>query len=59
MSYTLKVEHNEVTDEYYIILPQAFLDESGWKEGDSLEWKVNKDGSFTLRKLNNEQRRKN
>lgn len=31
-------------------LPQDFLDEAGWKEGDVLEWIDNKDGSWSLKK---------
>jgi len=50
MTYTLKVEHNELTDEYYVILPKELLNQVGWVEGDNIKWKKNKDGSFTLTK---------
>lgn len=50
-SYSLRVEHNEVTDEYYIILPEQLLKEVGWKTGDNIKWKINKDGTFTLKKI--------
>jgi len=50
MIYTLKVEHNELTDEYYVILPKELLDQVGWVEGDNIKWKKNKDNSFTLTK---------
>ena len=35
-----------------LVLPftDEILDEAGWKEGDSLEWKDNKDGTFSLSK---------
>lgn len=52
MNYTLKVEHNEVTDEYYIVLPKKLLDQVGWVEGDKIKWKNNKNGSFSLIKEN-------
>lgn len=52
MSYTLKVEHNELTDEYYVILPKELLDQMGWVEGDQIKWKAKKDGSFILTKEN-------
>lgn len=52
MNYTLKVEHNENSDEYYIILPKELLDQVGWVEGDTIKWKTNKNGSFTLTKEN-------
>jgi len=50
MSYTLKVECNEVTGEYYIILPEKLLKEMGWKEGDKIKWTKKKD-SYILTKV--------
>ena len=50
MSYTLQVEQNELTGEYYIILPKNLLDSMGWVEDDKIEWKAQKDGSFILSK---------
>jgi hypothetical protein len=38
--------------ETYIELPDDLLEETGWKEYDELEWVDNKDGTFTLRKVN-------
>lgn len=48
-SYTIKLEEDENGD---LILPftDELLNEVGWKEGDTLGWKDNKDGSFTLSK---------
>ena len=34
-------------DEGILNLPPDLLEESGWKEGDTLDWKDNKDGSFS------------
>jgi len=48
MTYTLKVEQNELTSEYYIILPDELLKRVGWVEGDNIKWKPQKDGSFVL-----------
>jgi len=53
MDFKLTVEHNKLTDEYYIILPKKLLDRVGWVEGDKIEWKKNKNGSFTLTKEKN------
>lgn len=50
MSYTLKVEQNELTGEYYIILPEALLKEMNWKAGDKIKWIKRKD-SFVLKKI--------
>jgi len=52
MNYTLKVEYNENSDEYYVILPKNLLKELKWKNGDQIEWKVKKDGSIVLKKVN-------
>lgn len=48
--YTLKVEYNENSDEYYIILPKEFLDKAGWKEGDKIKWTKKKD-TYILTKV--------
>ena len=50
MTYTLKVERNELTDEYYVLLPQELLNKVGWVEGDDIKWQSQKDGSFILTK---------
>lgn len=31
-------------------LPEDLMEGAGWKEGDTLEWIDNKDGTWTLRK---------
>jgi len=51
MTYTLKVEQNELTGEYYFILPETLLKEMNWKTGDNIEWVSNKNGTFTLKKV--------
>jgi bifunctional DNA-binding transcriptional regulator/antitoxin component of YhaV-PrlF toxin-antitoxin module len=51
MTYTLQVEQNEITGEYYFILPEKLLKKMNWKEGDDIEWINNKDGSVTLKKV--------
>lgn len=50
MTYTLKVEQNELTEEYYVILPQELLNRVGWVEGDNINWEPQTDGSFILTK---------
>jgi len=50
MTYTLKVEQNEITGEYYFILPEDLLEQMDWTEGDNIKWIDNRDGSFTLKK---------
>jgi bifunctional DNA-binding transcriptional regulator/antitoxin component of YhaV-PrlF toxin-antitoxin module len=51
MTYTLKVEQNETTGEYYIILPEKLLKRMKWETGDNVEWTANKNGSVTLKKV--------
>jgi hypothetical protein len=36
--------------EFFIEFSDEFLREIGWKEGDTIEWIDNHDGSFTLKK---------
>lgn len=48
-SWILEVEQAPDGD-YFIQLNEEILEESGFKIGDVLDWKDNKDGSFTLTK---------
>ena len=50
--YTLKVEQNEITGEYFIILPEDLLAKMDWKSGDEIEFKLNNDNSIALVKVN-------
>lgn len=34
-------------------LPQDLLDGAGWKEGDTLEWIDNNNGTWSLKKVDN------
>lgn len=41
-------------DEYgnlFVPFPQELMDKLGWKEDDTLEWKDNQDGTFTIFKV--------
>lgn len=48
--WILPVEVDGASDEYYLQLPNDLLNTLGWKEGDTLEYTDNGDGSFTLKK---------
>ncbi len=39
-----------VSDDGILTFTEELLQETGWKEGDMLEWVDNGDGSFTLKK---------
>lgn len=49
-SWVLEVEEDETTGECILTFPEDLLEQAGWKEGDTLEWKDNNDGSWTLSK---------
>lgn len=49
-SWTLEVQQYE-DGEYFIEFPDDVLQEAGWKEGDVIKWSDNGDGSWTLKKL--------
>lgn len=42
-SWTVSIDENGI-----LPLPQDLLNEAGWKEGDSLFWIDNKDGTWSL-----------
>ena len=52
-SYTVKLEEDEKTGDLLLPFTPEILDEVGWKIGDSVDWKDNHDGSFTLSKVDN------
>lgn len=43
-----------VGDDGILTFSEELLKETGWKEGDMLEWIDNHDGSFSLIKMNEE-----
>ena len=51
-TWTLPVEE-DASGDAIIQFPEEFLDETGWREGDTLRWIDNKDGSWTLTKVDN------
>lgn len=51
--YTVPVLYTE-EGEPFIEFPPETLDNLGWKEGDTLVWKDNKDGSWTVAKKEDE-----
>lgn len=48
--YTLEVKKDPDSNDLIIEFPDAMMEETGWKVGDTLEWVDNFDGSWTLRK---------
>lgn len=44
------VEDPDQPGEYLLDLGPALCEQLGWQPGDSLEWKDNQDGSWTIQK---------
>jgi hypothetical protein len=50
-SWTITLEDDPETGDLIMPLTDEILESAGWKEGDTLEWVDNNNGSWTLRKL--------
>ena len=48
--WTIEVQEDPETGDQILEVPDDLMESAGWKEGDVLEWIDNKDGSWTLRK---------
>ena len=49
-SWTLVVEEDPETGDGILTFPEDMLSQTGWREGDVLEWKDLGDGSWSLEK---------
>ncbi len=49
-SWTLTVEEDPETGDAILQFPPDLLEKAGWKEGDTLVWKDQGDGSWLLEK---------
>jgi uncharacterized membrane protein (UPF0127 family) len=55
MNYTLTVQEDKQTGEYYIELPDDVLIKANIDVGDSVEWRMSNDNSYaTLTKIKDE-----
>lgn len=52
VKWTLEVEEDPNTGDLVLPFPPDLLANMGWKEGDTLKWEDNGDGSFSLINLN-------
>jgi bifunctional DNA-binding transcriptional regulator/antitoxin component of YhaV-PrlF toxin-antitoxin module len=50
-SWTISLEEDPETGDLIMPLSDEILESAGWKEGDTLQWIDNEDGSWILRKL--------
>lgn len=46
--HTLEVQEDE--EGMFVVFPDNVMEQLGWKEGDSIDWKDNGDGSWSLSK---------
>jgi hypothetical protein len=49
-SWTISLEEDPETGDLIMPLSDEILESAGWKEGDTLQWIDNEDGSWILRK---------
>ena len=50
-NWTLEVKEDPENGDKILEFPDDFMENAGWVEGDTIEWIDNKDGSWTMRKL--------
>jgi len=50
MSYIITLENDPETGDLIMPLPDELLKEAGWQTGDTLDWKDNGDGTYTMTK---------
>lgn len=51
--YTTKIEETS-SGELFVTLPETLMAELGWDTGDRIEWIDNKDGSWSIKKVDTE-----
>lgn len=51
-TWTLTVQQDPQSHERFLQFPKDLLKKVKWKEGDTIEWINNKDGSWSLKKIN-------
>ena len=55
MSYIVTLEEDPETGDLILPLPEKLMEETGWKTGDTLDWKDNGDGTFSMTKQKTEE----
>ncbi len=49
--YEVITQEDPETGDLILPIPQPVLDQLGWKEGDSIDFDVDKDGTIYIRKI--------
>lgn len=55
MKHTVTLIEDTETGDLIMPFPEGMCDELGWEIGDTLQWKTNEDGTFTLTKAKTDQ----
>jgi hypothetical protein len=50
-TWTLEIKEDPENGDAILEFPDDFMEDAGWKEGDTLDWIDNKDGTWTLKKI--------
>jgi hypothetical protein len=50
-TWTINLEEDPETGDLILPLNDDILEKAGWKTGDSIDWTDNKDGSWTMKKI--------
>jgi hypothetical protein len=50
-TWTINLEEDPETGDLILPLNDDILEQTGWKTGDSIDWTDNKDGSWTMKKI--------
>ncbi len=50
-TWTISLEEDPETGDLILPLNDDILEQTGWKTGDNIEWTDNKDGSWTMKKI--------
>ena len=50
-SWTLDVKYDNESGDTYIQLPDDMMKQAGWNLGDDIEWIDNKDGTWSMKKI--------
>ena len=50
-TWTISLEEDPETGDLILPLNDDILEQTGWKTGDSIDWTDNKDGSWTMKKI--------
>ena len=53
-NWTIEVQEDPITGDKILEFPDDLMESAGWKEGDSLQWIDNKDGTYTVKKKNDQ-----